>query len=118
VFPEAACSEPDDVGVDRDLDDGVAGAAAEHCGQGLLPGAGGELQEALPLASDPDAGAEGLVDRAGSVADGGLDVLPLVVAQLGEVAALRAEDLGERADVELSGVAAGGRPGPEPVPRP
>jgi hypothetical protein len=64
VFPEAACSEPDDVGVDRDLDDGVAGAAAEHCGQGLLPGAGGELQEALPLASDPDAGAEGLVDRA------------------------------------------------------
>ena len=48
-------------------------------------------------------------------ADGGLDVLPGVVVQLGEVAALRLEDLGELADVELGGVGAGGRAGPEPV---
>ena len=48
----------------RDLDDGLAGAvvwsaglAAEHVGQGLIPGAGGELLQALPLARDPDAGA-------------------------------------------------------------
>ena len=93
---EVACGEPDDVGVYRDLDDGVAGAVVlsavvgEHVGQGLFPGAGGELAHALPLAWDPDAGAQGLVDGAGGVADGGLDVLPLVVAQLGEVAALGA----------------------------
>ena len=47
VLLEAARGEPDDVGVDRDLDDGVAGVAVlppgsdgEHLGQGLLPGAG------------------------------------------------------------------------------
>ena len=51
----------------------------------------------------------------GGGADGGLDVLPRVVAQLGEVAALGAGDLRERADVELAGVGAGGRAGPEPV---
>ena len=120
--PEAACGEPDDVGVYRDLDDGVAGAvvwpagaAAEHAGQGLFPGAGGELAQALPLARDPGAAAQGLVDGVGGGADGGLDVLPRVVVQLGEVAALGAEDLGERADVELGGVGAGGRAGPEPV---
>jgi hypothetical protein len=38
-----------------------------------------------------------------------------VVVQQGEVAALRLEDLGELADVELGGVGAGGRAGPEPV---
>ena len=50
VRPEAARGEPDDVGVERDLDGGVAGgvvwpagADGEHAGQGLLPGAGGEL---------------------------------------------------------------------------
>jgi hypothetical protein len=42
--------------------------------------------------------------------------LPLVVVVLlGEVAALCAEDLGERADVELAGVGAGGRAGPDLV---
>src|ERR1700760_2657792 len=55
---------------------GRAGAAAEHAGQGLFPGAGGELAEALPLARDPGAAAEGLVDGLGGGADGGLDVLP------------------------------------------
>jgi hypothetical protein len=56
VFPRAARGEPYDVGVDRDLNDGVAGAVvlqagadAEHAGQGLTPGAGGELP--LPLVS-------------------------------------------------------------------
>ena len=33
--PEAACGEPDDVGVDRDLDDGVAGLSS--CRPGLTP---------------------------------------------------------------------------------
>ena len=119
VLPEAARGEPHDVGVYRDLDGGAGGAvvwpAAEHAGQGLFPGAGGELAQALPLARDPGAAAEGLVDGLGGGADGGLDVLPRVVVQLGEVAALRLEDLGERADVELGGVGAGGRAGPEPV---
>ena len=112
----------DDVGVYGDLDDGLAGAvvwpagaAAEHAGQGLIPGAGGELLHALPLAGDPGAVAQGLVDGAGGGADGGLDVLPRVVAQLGEVAALGVEDLRERADVELVGVGAGGGADPEPV---
>jgi hypothetical protein len=100
VLPEAACGEPDDLGVYRDLDDGaawvvvLAAVVAVHAGQGLIPGAGGELLHALPLARDPGAVAHGLVDGAGGGADGGLDVLPRVVAQLGEVAALGAEDLG------------------------
>jgi hypothetical protein len=122
VRPEAACGEPDDVGVYGDLHDWVAravvwpaGPAGEHAGQGPFPGAGGELFQALPLAGDPGTAAQGLVDGAGGGADGGLDVLPRVVAQLGEVAALGAEDLRERADVELGGVGAGGRAGPEPV---
>ena len=109
-----------DVGVDRDLDDWAAGAVvwpagagAERVGQGLVPGAGGELVQALPLARDPGSGAQGLVDGAGGVADGGLDLVLLVVVQLGEVAALGAEDLGELADVELAGVGAGSRAGPE-----
>ena len=62
VRPEAACGEPNDVGVYSDLDDGLAGAvvllagaAAEHAGQGPFPGAGGELLHALPLAGDPGA---------------------------------------------------------------
>jgi len=83
LCPEAACGEPDDAGVYRDLDDGPAGAvvllagpAAEHAGQGLVPGAGGELAQALPLARDPGSAAQGLVDGVGGVADGGLDVLP------------------------------------------
>ena len=122
VLPEDACGEPGDVGVYRDLDDGVGGAvvcparaAAEHPGEGPGPGAGGELVQPLPLARDPGAAAQGLVDGAGGVADGGLDVLPGVVVQLSVVAALRLEDLGELADVELGGVGAGGRAGPEPV---
>jgi len=63
VRPEAAFGDPDDVGVERDLDGGVAGAVVwlagadgEHAGQGLLPGAGGELAQP-PLARDPGAGA-------------------------------------------------------------
>jgi hypothetical protein len=55
------------------------------------------------------------VDGVGGGADGGLDVLPRVVVQLRDVAALRLEDLRERADVELGGVGAGGRAGPELV---
>jgi hypothetical protein len=122
VRPEAACGEPDGVGVYRDLDDGLAGVvvwpagpAAEHAGQGLIPGAGGELLQALPLARDPGAAAQRVVDGARGGADGGLDVRPRVVVQLGEVAALGAEDLRERADVELGGGGAGGGAGPEPV---
>ena len=78
-------------------------ADAEHPGQGLIPGAGGELLQALALARDPGAGAQGLVDGAGGVTDGAVHVLPRVMVQLGEAVALRAEDLGERADVELAG---------------
>ena len=120
VCPEAACGEPDDVGVYRDLNDGVAvvwpgGAGAKRAGQALIPGAGGELAQALPLARDPDASTQGLVYGAGGSADGGLDLPWRVVTQLGEVAALGAEDLRERADVELAGVAAGGRADPQPV---
>ena len=122
VLAEAARGEPDDVGVYRDFNDGVAGAvicpagaAVEHAGQGLIPGAGGELAQALPLARDPDAVAQGLVDGLGGVTGGGVDFMPRVAVQLGEVAALRLEDLGELADVELAGVGAGGRAGPEPV---
>jgi hypothetical protein len=120
--PEAARGEPDDVGVDRDLDDGMAGpvvwpagAGGEHAGQGLLPGAGGELVQALPLARDPGAAAEGVVDGAGGLADGSVHVPPVVLVHQGEVAALRVEDLGELADVELACVAAGGWADPEPV---
>jgi len=56
-----------------------------------------------------------LVDGAGGVADSGIDLPPRVVVQLGEVAALRAGDLGETADVELAGVGAGGGADPQPV---
>jgi hypothetical protein len=56
-----------------------------------------------------------VVDGAGGVADGGVDVPPVVVVHQGEVAALGAEDLGELADVELAGVGAGGGADPEPV---
>jgi len=122
VRPEAARGEPDDVGVDRDFDGGaggeaawLAGADAGHAGQGLLPGAGGELVQALPLARDPGVGAQGLVDGAGGVADGGVHVPPVVLVRQGEVAALGGEDLGELAEVELGGVAAGGGAGPEAV---
>ena len=66
---QAACGEPDDVGVDRDFDGRVsgevawlAGADAEHAGQGLLPAAGGELAQAPSLARDPGASAQGGVD--------------------------------------------------------
>ena len=76
MHPEAARSEPDDVGVDRDLDDGVAravalpaGADAEHAGQGLIPGAGGELAHPPLLAGDPGAGAQGVVDGLCGVVD-------------------------------------------------
>ena len=74
VLPEDARGEPDDVGVYRDLDDGVGGAvvcparaAAEHPGEGPGPGAGGELVQPLPLARDPGAAAQGLVNGAGGV---------------------------------------------------
>ena len=74
VLPEDACGEPGDVGVYRDLDDGVGGAvvcparaAAEHPGEGPGPGAGGELVQPLPLARDPGAAAQGLVNGAGGV---------------------------------------------------
>ena len=47
---QAASGEPDGFGVYGDLDDGVPGAVVlpaaadgEHAGQGLIPGAGGEL---------------------------------------------------------------------------
>lgn len=67
VLPEAARGEPYDIGVYRDLDDGVAGAvvlptgaSVERAGQGLLSGAGGELLHPLLLAGDPGAGAQGL----------------------------------------------------------
>jgi hypothetical protein len=122
VRPEAAGGEPDDVGVYRDLDGSVAGAVVcpagadgERAGRGLLPDSAGELAQPLLLARDPGAAAEGLVEDAGGVADGGVHVLPRVASQLGEMAALRAEDLGQLADVELPGVAAGGGADPEPV---
>jgi uncharacterized protein (TIGR03083 family) len=50
-------------------------------GQGLLPGAGGELLQALPLAGDPRAGAQRLADGAGGGSDRGLDFVPLVERQ-------------------------------------
>lgn len=79
VCPEAACGEPDDAGVNGDLNDGVAvvwpgGAGAKRAGQGLVPDVGGDLAQALPLARDPDAAAQGLVDGAYGSADGGLDL--------------------------------------------
>lgn len=89
--PEDACGEPDDVGVDGDLDGGVAGAAvlpawadAERAGQGLLPGAGGELTHPPLLARDPGAGAQGVVDGAAGIADR-VPQAPRMM-QLGEVA--------------------------------
>jgi hypothetical protein len=116
---EAVRGEPDDVGVDRDLDDEATGEvvvpAGTGPGRGLWPGAGVELAQALPLARGPGAGAEGAVDGAGGVADGGVDFLPLVMVQLGAVAVLRVEDLRQLADVELAGVGAGGGADPEPV---
>lgn len=57
------------------------------------------------------------MDGVRGVADGGVDLPPLVVVQLSEVATLRAEDLRELADVELAGARAGGGADPEPVPR-
>jgi hypothetical protein len=75
---KAARGEPDDVGVDRDVDGGVigvvvgpAGTGGEHGGQGVLPGAWGELVQPVLLARDPGAGADGLEDGAGGVAGRG-----------------------------------------------
>jgi hypothetical protein len=62
---------------------GAAGADGEHTGQGLWPGAGAELAEALPLLRGPGAGAQGLVDGVGSVAGGGAGQLPVVVVDQG-----------------------------------
>jgi hypothetical protein len=73
------------------------------------------VAEPLPLERGPAAGAESAVDGVGGVADCGIDGPPLVVVQLGGVVALRVEDLGELADVELAGVGAGGGADPEPV---
>jgi hypothetical protein len=71
-FAEAAPGAPDGAGGDRDLGNGVAGAAvlpawadAEHAGQGLSPGAGGEMAQPPLLARDPGASAQGPVDGAG-----------------------------------------------------
>lgn len=76
----------------------------------------GKLAQPPPLlARDPGAAAERVVDGLGGVADGGIHVLPGVVAHQGEVTALRAEDLGERADVELPSAAVGGGADPKPV---
>ena len=77
-----------------------AGAGAEHAGQGLLPGAGGELVQALLLDRDPGASAQGLVDGAGGLADGDVNLLPWV-RSWARVTALRG-DLRELADVELA----------------
>src|SRR5262249_33315205 len=66
------------------------------------------------LARDPGAGAQGAVDGAGGVTDGGVHAQPVVLVGQGEVAALGAEDLGELADVELPGGAAGGGADPDP----
>src|SRR5262245_41553141 len=106
----------------RDLDGGVARvvvwaarAGGQRGGQVLLPGAGGELAHPVLLARDPGAAAQGAVDAARGVADGGVHVLPVVLAGKGEMTAVGAEDLGERADVEPLVVAAGGPAGPEPV---
>src|SRR5262249_31192362 len=111
---EEACGELDDVGVDRDLDGGLAGAVvlpawagAEQDRQDLLPGAGGELAHPPLLAGDPGAAAHGVVDGAGGVAQSPRVVQPGEVA----VAALGAEDLGEGADVELAAMGAGGGSG-------
>ena len=77
---ENACCEPDDVGVYRDLHGGAAGgvvlpvgAAPEHVGQGLVPGGGDEVPQAAPLAGDPGAVTQGLVDGGDGGADGGFD---------------------------------------------
>ena len=120
--PEDSCGQPDGAGVDRDLDDGVAGvvvwpagADGEDVGQGLVPGAGGELAQPPPLAGHPGVGAQRLLDGAGGVFDSGVHVPPVVVVDQGEVAALGADDLREGADVELPVVGAGGGAGPEPV---
>ena len=63
---------------------------------------GGEQAQPPLLPRDPGAAAQGLVDGAGDGGDGDVHELLPVVAQQGEVAALRAEDLGELADVESS----------------
>lgn len=47
----------------------LAGGDGEHAGQGLLPGAGGELPHPLLLAGDLGAAAQGLVDGSGGVTD-------------------------------------------------
>ena len=44
-----------------------ARADAEHAGQGLMPGAGGELAQPLSLARDPGAGAQRPGDGAGGM---------------------------------------------------
>jgi len=109
--PEVVRGEPDDLRVDRDLDDGVAGEvvlpAGAGLGRGLWPGAWVELVQPLPLGQGPGADTQGTVDGGRGVTDGGLDLPPSVVLQLGKVAPLRAEDAGELADVELGGVSAG-----------
>src|SRR5262249_61825587 len=85
VRPEAACGEPDDVGVDRDLDGGVAGAVvlpawadAENAGQVLLSGAGGELAHPPLLARGSGAAAQGVAGGAGGGGERGPQ-LPRVV---------------------------------------
>ena len=50
---------------------------------------------------------------AGGVVDGGVHLLPRVLVHQRDVTPLGAEDLGERADVQLAGVGAGGGADPD-----
>jgi hypothetical protein len=109
---EVVCGEPDDAGVDRDLDDGVAGevVAPAVVRRGLWPGAGSSGRRRCRRRG-PGAGAQG---------GRGVSLMAASMSchwwsQLVEMAALRAEDLRQLADVELAGVGAGGGAGPEPV---
>ena len=84
VRPQAPRGEPDDVGVDRDRGGGVAravvwpaGAGVEHAGQGLMPGAGGELMQAPWLARDTGADAQGAAQLTETQPSNGSDTLRL-----------------------------------------
>jgi hypothetical protein len=95
--PEVARGEPDDVGVDGDLDGGVAaavvwlaGASAQLGGEFVLPGRRGELAHPVLLAGNPGAVAQSAVDGGGCVAGRRLGQLPRVAVQPGEVTAVGA----------------------------
>jgi hypothetical protein len=120
--PEDACGEPDDAGVDGDLDGGVAGAVvlpvwadAERAGQGLLPGAGGRADASAA------AGPGSRCRRAGRGGWGRWrrgpcpPSAPDGAAGRGGGGSAGRGNLGEGADVELHGVAAGREADPEPL---